>query len=1409
MSETAPAGPVLPAETLAADVTDEELKQRLQIQTADMSHGVVEAARDHAAERLHRQTTGEVEGRNRFVRFVKRMKRGIWDANLKRDYTVLTEQVEGRRQITREGNIHALHGGTQEDHDRTASAVIERVTSGFVRSNETQQEMSQVRNGNALQTGLNQLVKEFAEGKIELDVLVEKKNRLVNRFGHGLRENERMKGLLLADNVVDVARNARAAANHGIGMDRIEAALSARHADVRMGARTEVRRNAAERATEWLYRRKRGTLVNETTIVAAVTATMAISKFAVRKGTSLAGNVTRGVTLGLVNVGTGAAAAVRESLHIKQDRETHMREMALGGGDELSAAGKRREELEETRYNTVSVVQLMQELEQARDTAGNDATDLQAALAIIAHARSRVEFSDEHCVDLIQYSNRLAVETERKDLDNRIAEARKAVQDALNTADTATLTAAGIDPLDKKARDVEHVVTQESSVVLEEINGNVTERDKVFRKLQVKSALKAAGAAMVTGDILGMVTQEIQGAVSSSDQGLFEKNTGQEHRTMLAGIFRHDEHATGGTGPNPDHMTIVDKHTGFVPPEGYSVHQVEGKWELVDANNHVVDNDITFDSDGHLSEASQHALSEKGFHIDAHSESVQDPTPVAENKPVHLTPSEYVKAHPHEFTHMHRTDWMANNTAYSDGNENRLDWGGVNGTGVDEHGNYVLSVARMTPDGSFEGGLSENARQLIHEGKLRVALSMTEGTQTHVVMVSVDQHGNAIIGKDSFAARAMFNRHGGQLHFTGAYAEAVALGDKQPNGTQNVHVLATVIGENHVNHDALTNPQPAIKPTSHEQIITTLTAPGEAAPVDMPPVIPVRSRSGLEYVEGESGQGGSSNPEGSAENPYSAYGAPGGESLKERYDRWRSERSPRLRSNPNVDLNTGEELQWYRDEQVKRRGQEYIDEIDGNIAGSEVLRNIGDETKALVCIPVAAANESENIYKTLSLYAQQPVEAQEATVILMNLNWKQELESDPDAMAKIKKTHDEIERARADFPSLRLATFDKVWTPEFITERTDDEGRVRMYGEVVKVLYDTAALAVGQGVREGRRDSASEAILVTNDADALGMSRNYLGRYIDTMEADPTIDAFTGAIRWGTAEYVDYPGYGLVSGIYSVFNITTQRRGSNKMTISTIGPNSAFRVSAYAAVGGCEDTKRQGAGADWMLGHRIIASRAEAGPASTTASGYPTSGYVNPTTGVSLSSDNTDRTVSAHVGGAQVDSLGDRLLGAYRQGRWISQGWDGFDLGGYEDRSISAGAGTLGREDPRKTKDMDGIADRVRINVESFVNNWYRDPATAASALALYFGTEDEKGNPLYKAEWEGGTPGWGGDATFKFEFTSEGKKWLQQRLLRDGRGRWDPYGQRLQRQLYNIRARGRRTRKPTLANPRFVSHTE
>jgi hypothetical protein len=326
------------------------------------------------------------------------------------------------------------------------------------------------------------------------------------------------------------------------------------------------------------------------------------------------------------------------------------------------------------------------------------------------------------------------------------------------------------------------------------------------------------------------------------------------------------------------------------------------------------------------------------------------------------------------------------------------------------------------------------------------------------------------------------------------------------------------------------------------------------------------------------------------------------------------------------------------------------------------------------------------------------------------------------------------------------------------------------------------------------------------------MRSDYLERYLRALGADPTADVFSGAIRWGSDTAGDYPGYTLATNVYTVMNMLTQRRGGqNNGAISTIGPNSGFRLSAYAAAGGCDDLDDLGVGADSVLGRKVIAARGGLpgqSRADTPGYGYvpDTNGdrsrrrrrrsrrdreaYIPPTVPVT-----TTRKVIQHVVGAQIDSNPDRLLGAYRQGKWIVSGWNGFDENTYQDRTVQANLGTLGPEDPNR--DIDSIAERLERNIQDFATYMYPQPGVVSSALGLYFGVRDPKGNPLYETSWDD-------QGKFHFRFTDEGKVNLRKQLTRDAWGRFDPYGNRIRRRLYN-EVNGRSTRRPASNTPRLV----
>ena len=134
--------------------------------------------------------------------------------------------------------------------------------------------------------------------------------------------------------------------------------------------------------------------------------------------------------------------------------------------------------------------------------------------------------------------------------------------------------------------------------------------------------------------------------------------------------------------------------------------------------------------------------------------------------------AEYIQAHPDEVREMQRAGWYHNDTDNPNENELRTLWGGVNHTGIDADGNYVLDVGSMTEDGSFHGNLSANAQELLREGKLKFLIS-SEGAGNKFFEVDINADGKIIIDHDDPKAEMFFRTENGRAVFTGKFGEVV------------------------------------------------------------------------------------------------------------------------------------------------------------------------------------------------------------------------------------------------------------------------------------------------------------------------------------------------------------------------------------------------------------------------------------------------------------------------------------------------------------------------------------------------------------------------------------------------------------------------------------------------------------
>ncbi len=808
--------------------SEEALAQKLKAQAVDISHGVISKSIDYGdkvvAEKI--QKSG----------FLKR----IW-TNITRDVTHQRAEQRGRKQIVAEGNLDVLNGGTLAEHEASSEAIVNRFTSEYdllhKSTGEANGDLEATEPGQQLAGQIKDLIKQFAAGNIDEDVLTAEKGRLLHNYGQDVHKKDRNKGLLYADNIVDVAKNAKAAFAHYGGLDEIDKALNTpgtiMMGEARVGVRTEAHYGATDKVLDKLHKTGVGLLVNESTIGVTTAAAMVFGKFASRKALSA---FTKFATVG---ASAGIVAGLRENLHVKQERRQHMREMAEGGQpDEI--VGKRRERLEATRYETKHVDILSRNLDTALGEIDTSPDKLQAALSAISETAARIKLSDENAIDLIQYNGTTSVETDRLNLDIRLAQTKVALKNQLAGLDDAGLEAAGF-----TTRDVDELVGNRVGTLIDAANGDISSKDQAFNKYRREQVLKAAAIGMVGGMAVGEVLQNARALVSNELQAIYEKNgPGESHRTLVAGIFGH-----GSPNTSVGEQVPVNAHTLVDVPKGYNLGQQNGHWELSHGNTTV---DVGFNADGHLTAASQQALAEHNLIFNQTSSGTHA---TVTHETVTRTPEEYLKEHPNKFTNITRT-WEDNDTPQFDHNELRLDWGN-NGTGIDAKGNYEFNVAGMSPDGSWHEGVHVNAQDGIHNGTMKIALSMTEGTQTHVALVDVDAQGNAHVDPNSFLGRSLFEDQGGHAKFDGAYAEAVLVSNPV-GGEAQAHVLATVVGESQpkLASESITHVIPG-----NERVTTVIQeGPRGGKPIEIPPVFPLYARRGLDALRRKAAAEGEPDP---------------------------------------------------------------------------------------------------------------------------------------------------------------------------------------------------------------------------------------------------------------------------------------------------------------------------------------------------------------------------------------------------------------------------------------------------------------------------------------------------------------------------------------------------------------------
>ena len=1310
----------------------------LVVAVVDQTHDVEVAAKDHAEARLREEFEAARES-GRIKGFLHRVWRG--ENGIAARY-FFNKYVEEAKQRAKEEGLTALYTDNVELRNAAMGATIARFTSEYDESihdvaGERRQELAE---DSPFGLAVKKLIENYVEGDSEdwsEEAFREAQSRIVrqlNQYGDG--DNLIGEGKFRIDNIWQIAQAVKESVDYGESLDNVLQGMKIYTGESRSGVRTEAHQSKIDKTIERLQKSKIGSLVGPETV--SLSAAIATGVFRVGRGSLMRAAGVTGVP-GLLG---GVFAGMRENKRLKEERAIHAREVAQGR--EFEDKG-RRAEIEKTRYETVAAKELIGSLEEFIDKEDLSPEELQQCYESIVNATSRIYASDKLQADFISYSSVTEVESERFNLDVAIARAKVKLKDRLGDLPEALVADLGID----KDGTVDDAIYK-STDVLYSLMDDRSKKDEAFKKLKRRRVAMAAATGAVTGFTIGLASQEALAFFNSGYDGLLENaltgEGGGDRQTLLAGIF-HGE----GYGYSSETIVSAGDYTSYDVggsqgsinlPDNYQLaYNPDGTANIIDPNGSIFAENISFEADGSLSQASQELLQEKGAIVEDLSAVVSSQESIVQD----LSVDEYLDHHQSELTNIMRDFWYDNDTAsVSDDNELRLHRGSQG-----DDGSIRLSISNMTDYGSYHGLDSTSWSDEAQGGTLKFAVSASIDSQDRVFMVDIAPDGSIDIPSDSPVANLFSVDEYGQVEFNGAYGEVVAIQDVDADGITHVAPLATMEGNNSISTISTTVevstdknvPKFQITPPPIETIVNATQAVegfgGPAVVLRRPLENIARRRPGY----------------------YNRYQYRNG--YEEQRESQLEDISPRLRRDSNANLELGEETARYKQWLANTRGSDYVSQIERGVNNSTELQQASGDIDFVATIPVAAVSESENIYNTLRLFAQQDNTDIEKSLILLNVNWLDEARSDPEKAANILRTMAEIDRARKDFPHLRIATIEREYNRESV-ERTGG-----VIGYVAQDLQSAALLWLQQQIENGKRSPSQDAIIQRYDADIRGMSKHAWRDIRRASSKYPETDIFKGVTRFGTDQYEKYPGFGLVAELATNISAISAIEGG----VHTGGANFGVRASTLAATNGVGDVREYSgvASDDVQIGRRVAAARSGHFMRSSDRR------YRNYSESIPV---DVNRRVGRLVGGSTIDTDAERFIRRYRDGEWWQSVWSDENGSGAFSRGAGGYSPRTSDDSNRKNRPERLSAKMIKaleLNISEELS--IASPEHQRRVLSLLF-----KNTPgAYTLEATD-------DGKVKFELTKAGRQYIKGYLRGDKRNGppYDlPFGARKRKQLY------------------------
>jgi hypothetical protein len=795
---------------------DSDEKKKFKVVIGDITDVAKEQAIDIGDERNTLkpiENPEEFKGLKKFGKkeFWSRFGKQIWRFGMARDYYRNKERNKAKKEIFKSGNIFIGEGLDKVAHEQFVSDLVDQFISDeegviHTKAGEVKREMKKGdREDKIIEDQVKYYLKEYASGRMTKDALKE----IEKRIFYSLKEDTDQQKLrkknmtMYFSNLEKIGDQMKLMIHNKEFLENEDFELDLIYGKSKAGARTEANFTKIEKLADKLSKTKLGAWVNETNTSIIMSIAFGLGRQAITSGAGLALRLIPFVGTGLTAAGI---AKIRESKKFEEERKAEAREKTQGKTINEKIM-PRRKEMRSFTYESIPAGDTTKAIEKIVSRfENNDPTltdrDVTTILNAISGIKARIVLSDINKIDLVGYSHKTKMVKERKELDQALSKIKDSIEKSYSSRGIAIpqIIVNGARKNQTFDEYLESLTKTQENVLLNDPKGDIATKDKKFKGEKKRRSNKAARRAAIYGAITGVVLQE---AWSGITLGLENAGLYPQHRIgIFEDLFSKDalqgahglqtmtfptylKHLLQGDFPKIGsggmHEVIIGKNHFNIPNGTELVKNGDG-YDFMYGDK-VLAKHITFNPNGTLTNDAVETLRNNGIlnKLDVFEHIEKQRVPV----------DEWVDQNSDKMTEAGGRKWYWNNTVEFDKNELRGWWGGENYTGIDAKGNYDLEISHMLKNWSYGEGLPEiDPIQLMKEGKLRLLVSMSRGTQNHFFEVPYSTTGHTSIPPGVDAGIAFGTGADGIADFHGGFAEVAY---KMPDGRWGI--LATLPGD--------------------------------------------------------------------------------------------------------------------------------------------------------------------------------------------------------------------------------------------------------------------------------------------------------------------------------------------------------------------------------------------------------------------------------------------------------------------------------------------------------------------------------------------------------------------------------------------------------------------------------------